>query len=265
MYPQRLYKYLSFNSGSLKAITDAELKFTLPVDFNDPFDCLASYSDEFVSQSIKVQRNNLYDSSGLKKLSPAKKLLAGGRAKRKAQSKAKEGGIYSTLRSSDIGVLSLTSNKDNLLMWSHYCKNHTGFVMEFEPQWFGERGDCENSLVRLESLVALKVIYSKERPVLNGKESGQDRLDKLLLTKSIDWEYESEYRVIDHLRRGGIHPYKRELLKGVYIGAEMRSEDVETIKETVAMTNKKHNMDVRVFQKKLCERSFSLTEHEVIL
>ena len=230
MNPQRLYKYLDFNEGSLKAISDATLKFTSPKDFNDPFDCLASYSDDFVNLSIKNQREHLYRASDNKKLSPANKLMAGVRAMRRAKSNIQDGGIFSPLRDSDIGVLSLSSNKDNLLMWSHYCRHHTGFVLEFEPEWYGPRSALETPEIRLNSLVALEVNYSSDRPVLQGKENASQKLDKLLLTKSIDWEYESEFRVIDNFRKAGIHPYKRKLLKGVYAGAKMGINELKTLK-----------------------------------
>ena len=35
------YKYLPFSEGSLKALTEGTMKFTCPLDFNDPFDCLS--------------------------------------------------------------------------------------------------------------------------------------------------------------------------------------------------------------------------------
>lgn len=35
-----LYKYLPFNEGSLCVLTEGTVKFTSPLNFNDPFDCL---------------------------------------------------------------------------------------------------------------------------------------------------------------------------------------------------------------------------------
>lgn len=263
MNPPCLYKYLDFNEGSLKAISDATLKFTLPRDFNDPFDCLATYSVDFVSQRIKKQRDYLVSASGGKKLSPANRLIAGRRARQRAKVNIQNGGIFSPLRAGDIGVLSLSSNKDNLLMWSHYCKHHTGFVLKFEPEWYGLPATLKDPEVTFKSLVALEVNYSNERPILNGQECAGQKLDKLLLTKSIDWEYESEFRVIDNVRKAGIHPYKRELLKGVYAGANMNLKGLQTLQEIVATVNSKYGLNIKVFQMRLQETSFSLVEHEI--
>lgn len=265
MPPQYLYKYLEINPGSLNAIRDATLKFTLPKDFNDPFDCLASYSDEYINRSIKAQGAYLYRAKGNKKLSPANRLKAEGRAKRRARFNNLNGGVFSPIRDGDIGVLSLSSNKDNLLMWSHYCRNHTGFVLQFEPVWFGLRKNLEDRIIVLEELVALEVMYSIERPVLNGLEDNSLKLDKLLLTKSSDWAYESEFRVIDNVRKSGIHPYKRELLKGVYAGAKINSEELQSLKDTVTEANSNHSLNIKLFQMQLQANSFSLKEHEIQL
>ena len=33
-----------------------------------------------------------------------------------------------------LGVCSFTSESDNLLMWSHYCSSHKGFVVEYDTE-----------------------------------------------------------------------------------------------------------------------------------
>lgn len=78
------------------------------------------------------------------------------------------------------GILSLSANCTNILMWSHYSLNHTGFVLGFDAQheYFGRS--------------VSPVTYSRTRPKINpfeAKHSGE-----LFYTKSLDWEYEQEYR-----------------------------------------------------------------------
>ena len=114
-------------------------------------------------------------------------------------------------------------------------------------------------------MVALEVNYSSDRPVLQGKENASQKLDKLLLTKSIDWEYESGFRVIDNFREAGIHPYKRKLLKGVYAGATMGINELKTLKEIIVSANYKHSLNIQAFQMDLQRYSFSLVEHEIQL
>ena len=61
------------------------------------------------------------------------------------------------------GVLSLTRSCDNLTMWSHYTRNHEGFVVEFDPSnsYFNTSINEKDTLRRLND-----VKYSAARPKL---------------------------------------------------------------------------------------------------
>jgi hypothetical protein len=77
----------------------------------------------------------------------------------------------------------LTPFPDSTLMWSHYADNHKGICLEFSTDYslFGS---------------AQEVQYLSSYP----QWSPQALMDKtsphILLTKSHDWSYESEYRII---------------------------------------------------------------------
>jgi hypothetical protein len=89
----------------------------------------------------------------------------------------------------DTGVISFTETYNNLLMWSHYADEHKGIVVEFNykklKDHFNKRLSTNNSIER--------VLYNRER---------QDMLShsfspkKSLLTKSDDWIYEKEHRIL---------------------------------------------------------------------
>lgn len=78
------------------------------------------------------------------------------------------------------GVLSLSATCTNVLMWSHYCDSHKGFVIEFnsDHQYFGRH--------------IHQVKYSVERPKFDPNLTRHD--GALFQTKSKDWEYEQEWR-----------------------------------------------------------------------
>lgn len=93
-----------------------------------------------------------------------------------------------------IGVLCLTERKDNLLMWAHYALDHKGFVIEFDTQhpFFNHDLHNEKPYHRLN-----KVNYSEEVP----KTSLLDLESfDFILTKSLDWRYEEEWRMIRPLK-----------------------------------------------------------------
>jgi len=77
----------------------------------------------------------------------------------------------------------LTPFPDSTLMWSHYADNHRGICLEFSTDYFLFGS-------------ALEVQYLSAYP----QWSPQALMDKtnphMLLSKSRDWSYESEYRII---------------------------------------------------------------------
>jgi hypothetical protein len=97
------------------------------------------------------------------------------------------------------GVISLTETKDNLLMWSHYAKEHSGVVFEFDvdlndPFGFFNFFDFEKTDLPLFS----KVYYRKNRSYedVSSNFSAESLARHYYLTKSDEWLYEKEYRFI---------------------------------------------------------------------
>lgn len=98
-----------------------------------------------------------------------------------------------------IVVLSLAENRDSLLMWAHYAASHTGFLIGF---------DSNQKILLIDSPHRLmaKVTYTTERPKKTTFEEISN--DELLLTKSKEWEYEGEWRILDSLYSADGEPPK---------------------------------------------------------
>jgi hypothetical protein len=86
------------------------------------------------------------------------------------------------LLSQDWGILSLASNPDEELMWAHYAKDHTGFVVEF----------CTDSSAFSALGCPRKVSYVEEQPWF---ELG-DPAPGVFYVKSAKWKYECEWRLV---------------------------------------------------------------------
>ena len=104
----------------------------------------------------------------------------------------------------------------------------------------------------VDRLLPIPVRYSVDRPHIEvGTESDRDLLNKVLLTKSLDWQYEEEERVIDHERGPGIRHYRRdEILCSVIAGMKMSENNFRHLTSLVtelALPNlvlyKAHAMD----------------------
>lgn len=98
-------------------------------------------------------------------------------------------------------VSCFTTNPYSMLMWAHYADYHKGFCIEYEiPNYCKENAHIFNNL--------FPVIYSKERTsvlpycinALTNKSLSDDDLWNMykygLLTKSLDWKYQDEWRLI---------------------------------------------------------------------
>jgi Protein of unknown function (DUF2971) len=78
------------------------------------------------------------------------------------------------------GIFCVSGKWDNILMWAHYTDDHKGFVVEFDGTHRFFDG-------------LVKIHYSAERPILRVDRSGRGEPD-VFYTKSVDWQYEDEYR-----------------------------------------------------------------------
>ena len=88
-------------------------------------------------------------------------------------------------------VLCFSRRHDNLLLWAHYAENHRGICLEYEFTDEVYRSEC------------FDVKYSSCQPILDRVETypagvtvHKDREAKVFLTKSKDWSYEEEYRLL---------------------------------------------------------------------
>jgi hypothetical protein len=145
------------------------------------------------------------------------------------------------------GILSLSENDDNILMWSHYSAHHTGFVIEFDDNnaFFSKT----NNISGIPEYVK-KVHYSKDRPELDvfGKEGDKERtienwINKVYWLKSIDWKYEKEWRMIKKFKnwKGSVIkkdgatdpiyllPFQAECIKSVIFGCKINEENKKSI------------------------------------
>lgn len=99
-------------------------------------------------------------------------------------------GIYQGLNK-NVGVLSLTEKRDDLLMWAHYADHHRGFVIGFDSKhsFFDQRLNEKDDFRHLRP-----VTYTETRPTV--QFARDDELAAVLLTKSSEWSYEREWRML---------------------------------------------------------------------
>jgi Protein of unknown function (DUF2971) len=91
--------------------------------------------------------------------------------------------------SSDVGLICLSAVPNDILMWSHYTKGHTGFVIGF---------DTTNEFFARPTV--LEVDYQEERVLMGHYSDPRDAkrlaeiVNSMIRRKSPHWAYEKEWR-----------------------------------------------------------------------
>ena len=157
---------------------------TPPKYFNDPWDFLVR-AEPYKDAQLASEATNLgVPVEVLRTVSGETDFLAG------------ESEEFQQEISRIIGVLCLTENPLNRLMWANYSNSHAGFVAGFQHL---EAGKPLGFRIRRGPFGdAAKVVYAREHPLLKRDKSN---LQDVVSPKYIEWEYEREWRVIESLEK----------------------------------------------------------------
>jgi hypothetical protein len=223
--PERLFRY--FGPANVNLFTSARMWVSVATDFNDVFETAPRYDTMIESGYSKgfkrsyaelpedvraVASFEQYVEAMLTNLQP--QIISA------LHNKPAEFQRAASLR---YGIICFCGKVDCSLMWGHYTRNHTGFVVEFVPS---------HSMFAPGKLA--KVYYHEERPTVDMDQDDE----RIFLQKSPAWEYEDEYRLVMELDnlpralRGKDDTESRAYLdldfnavKAVYFGLNMREQD----------------------------------------
>jgi len=208
-----LYKYVNLEVGINYIITDKTLKFTKPANFNDPFETAAlDYSSDSITDLHRFERELSVKDS--------------------------------------YGILCLTRNPSNLLMWSHYatgerCRSergihldadstaHGGLVIGIDANIAGLNNEDDmvipakfGSIIYTATKPRNEYYQSKNEYLLAGEINNYrpdltEALQRVFLYKSQEWAYEEEVRAVKNiaLEQSGTITIPQESIVEVYIGS----------------------------------------------
>jgi len=151
-------------------------------------------------------------------------------------------------------VLCVTTHKDSDHMWNEYAQKHEGIAIRIE-------GNAKKAS-KFERFAP--VTYRGSRPSLfegalsfvkdalfgDAEKRTCEIMDKIIYSKTVKWEPESEYRLVIHL--GQDEPewdtlrYHPEEVTELYLGSAMKQQD----KADILATAKALNPNIKVFQAK---------------
>jgi hypothetical protein len=147
-------------------------------------------------------------------------------------------------------VLCVSNENTSMQMWTRYAQDSQGIVLRILPSM-----DKDSKFLRFR-----KVEYRATRPPLYGNvleflESGlfgdqekriQKVMDGIIYSKTLEWEYEDEYRLVIPILDGQdwrLMPYHPEEIPELYLGHKASEE----VKAEVIELAKKRNPEIKIF------------------
>ncbi len=217
-------------------LTDGTLKFTCPSEFNDPFDCAPAF--ELGSEFDLAERMKSKWSLSPEEYAKTHKNI----------SESLENGSYLNGLHNLVGVLSLSRTPVGILMWSHYADHHRGFVVELRLSL-----DAPSEL--LDPMLPFPVDYAEKRPSVPWGEKADSK--QYLLTKSVEWKYEEEERVL--VSGAGIYDYSREhFLSSVIAGSRMSDSDFSELSKIVEQVSNAIGKTVPIYRASVSSKDFAV-------
>lgn len=229
------YKYL--HPSRTNILAERLIRFTQAAALNDPFETTPNMRE--LEQSFRRHAIRMIEAANL---SPLDYVNARSQVGERINKHIAE---LNRRNNSDYAILSLSKVPNSLLMWAHYCDSHRGFVIGFDAShaFFTTR-----QFKRFSTLE--EVHYSDERPVMpapvewDGSQeqiervlSEHDLAEQIFYTKSQDWQYEQELRMIanphianrrDQTQEGQhiyLYQFPAECVKQVIFGARMLTSE----------------------------------------
>ena len=196
------------------------LWFANPHEFNDPFDCQilpnTNNSEAELQELFEKYAGSVISRDKINELASIVH-----KDPNKWKNCIEE--IFNRLVNS-AGICCFTTNEKDLLMWSHYSDSHKGVCLKFDtfkdPEFF---------------VNPLPIKYANEYPEYSHLTNSQQLVQSTVLSKSLDWKYEDEVRVIK-INEHGLKPFAKKALIEIIFGCKSSQQDIAEIIE-LATTN----------------------------
>lgn len=264
-----MHMFRYFPPSSVSILERGLMCFTPPTYFNDPFEMSPQVIPVRHRSHIKHQAED-YVRESRERLNRRFGQHLGRRERRKKLAEFKKG-MAKAIKDASVefaceaqdavlpnvanryGVLCLTAVPDSLLMWAHYAQGHRGFVIEFDadhPSFATELGEPE--VVRYS---VRRSVYDLEREVP----------PDFYLSKSIEWAYEKEWRVVrrldlcDSILVDEKNYYVRRMPFGAVVSIRCGCKTEETTKQDICFLAQKPELrHTKLYQTRVGRTEFKL-------
>lgn len=231
--PKILYKYYSPNSIEYIDKAEPTIRYTPTAEFNDPFEFQPSGGSLPTRIDLEVK---LDPEPIIHHPRPDMCIWEGGvdvNLELREVVRQRSGDLSSDEHQiGRAGILCLTKNCKNILMWSHYSCMHKGFCVGFDPYHKYFSIDNSNG-APIRKFYPVK--YLKDRPSV---QNVRHKMYRFLYIKSIIWKYEKEWRLVKSLLPPypecpadvGVEKFPLGAIKSMIVGIRVEDKLREKIK-----------------------------------
>ena len=218
--PKFLYKYRPINKHTLNMISECEAYFSLPIDFNDPFDCNIVPEFIYTAEEQKEFLSNLEKNENITQKEFDDLLNNPEVTLENAWIKTIEN-IRNNLR-----IFCLSEVNNNVMMYSHYADSHKGICLEFLVS--GDPFFDSLDYVRYPNTFPTFHPFHKDIQLI------REELKEIeILTKSHSWCYEEEWRIIKDGPNPSNYKFSPHILSSVIFGFQTPNSDRSMIEKIV--------------------------------
>ena len=183
----KLYMYKPPKDYTLDILREECLWAAKPKHFNDPFDCDLEITKGITAKDyLAAMRHKRYSQREIDKY-----VTADGNFTLEGQERTDKAMQKLIKDQRNMGILCLSEEWDSIRMWSHYAKDHKGVCLEFTRA----EGNCLGN-----EYMCSPVNYVSHYPQIDLGQmllnSDGRTIARIMKTKSADWSYEKEWRLI---------------------------------------------------------------------
>ena len=244
------YKFMPINENTFNNLSNNQIWFSCPLDFNDPYDFFVPYDDTFTDEGF---RQKIPSPNGYTK-DQYEQMLQFYKQNPKEFNNWSEEGIRRFV--SKVRVACFCEEKTEILMWSYYADFHRGICLKFDSSldnYFFNEEDWDTHKMKIK-----KVDYPMdfEKIWILKKPDGKD-FEKRAFTKYHKWAYEKEHRIISNT--DAIN-YNKECLIEVNFGLKCKEVNIEKIINTIKKNNFNNVKFIRAIK---CTDKYKLKFEEI--
>lgn len=217
---ETIYKFIDLRGLEL-ILRNQTLKFSCPMDFNDPFEFHHNLVDTKISAEHKIEI-----------LEKRFKDLTHDRLMRLKAKIAQEGNDplenhdeQFQERKKSTKITCFSEIDDNILMWAHYADKHRGACIGFNTRLI-------SSCFGKDSLIS-NVVYNRELITKNLSEFREDAIFHWICSKAIDWEYEKEVRIVLGPAYPEMMPINIVSIGEIILGCSLLEEEKQRIESLI--------------------------------